>query len=283
MQIMWKSKWTQYVLMTIGTIIITIGVYFFKFPNNFSFGGVTGIAVVVSRLVPWSASTITLVLNMLLLVVGFLFLGKKFGIKTVYVTVLMSLLLAVLEVLCPMTQPLTDQLFLEFVLAILLPSFGAAILFNVGASGGGTDIVAMILRRRTGLDMGTMLFVVDIVVTVSVFAVFDIETSLYAVTGLMAKTIVINGSISDLNLSKYFNIICDDPEPICAFIKEKLHRGATVTDAYGAFSHHDKYIVFTVISRSQAIRLRNFVKQVEPHAFMAICNSSEIIGKGFQE
>ena len=150
----------QYGLITVATLIMVVGIYVFKFPNNFSFGGVTGIAVLLAKLSLFSASTWTFILNMALLVLGFLFLGKSFGIMTVYVSVLMSVGLSVLEKLFPMSAPLTNQPVLELIFAIFLPAFASAILFNVGASGGGTDILAMILKKYTPINIGTALFCV---------------------------------------------------------------------------------------------------------------------------
>ena len=133
----------EYTMITLAAVLLVVGVYFFKFPNNFSFGGVTGIAVVLSAVTPFSAGTINFVINMALLVVGFFFFGREFGEKTVYVSVLISLGLSGLERYVPMAKPLTQEPVLELVFAIVLPALSSAILFNIGASGGGTDIVAM--------------------------------------------------------------------------------------------------------------------------------------------
>jgi len=272
----------EYVILTLAALFLDAGVYFFKFPNNFSFGGVTGISIILNRVLPWSASSYNLVINMLLLVVGFLFIGRDFGIKTVYVSVVSSLTLSLLEKLCPMSAPLTNQPMLELIFAIVLPAVSAAILFNVGASGGGTDIIAMVLRRHTSLDIGKALFCVDLLITVGACLVFDIQTGLFSFTGLMAKTLVIDGVIENINLCKYFTIICENPEPICDFIHKKLGRSATVFSAEGTYSHTPRRVILTVMKRSQAVQLRNFIRQTEPHAFMMITNSSEIIGKGFR-
>lgn len=271
----------QTALMTLGTVLTAIGVYFFKFPNNFCFGGVTGLAVVLGKATPFSPATATFLVNIALLLVGFAFLGRGFGAKTVYVSLLLSGVLWVLEKAFPLAGPLTKQPVLEFTLAIFLPSVGSALLFNIGASGGGTDILAMILRQRTGFNAGSALMAVDFFITAAAFLVFDIQTGLFAFVGLLVKTFVINGAIESINLSKYFNIICDNPQPICQYINEQLRRGATVCGAQGAFTHHSKYIVFTALRRTQALQLRNFVKSIEPQAFIMISNSSEIIGKGF--
>lgn len=135
----------EYAILTLATLVMSAGTYLFKFPNNFSFGGVTGLAVVLSAVSPLSAGTYNFIINMALLVLGFLFLGKGFGVKTVYISVLMSVALSAAEKLFPMSGPLTDQPVLELIFAIAIPGISSAIMFNMGASSGGTDIVAMIL------------------------------------------------------------------------------------------------------------------------------------------
>ena len=259
----------QYGLITVATLIMVVGIYVFKFPNNFSFGGVTGIAVLLAKLSLFSASTWTFILNMALLVLGFLFLGKSFGIMTVYVSVLMSVGLSVLEKLFPMSAPLTNQPVLELIFAIFLPAFASAILFNVGASGGGTDILAMILKKYTPINIGTALFCVDLLITIAACFVFDPTTGLFSFTGLMAKSLVIDGVIENINLCKYFTIVCNDPQPICDFIHKELRRSATVFSAEGSFTHKDKYVIMTVMKRSQAVQLRNYIRFHEPTAFIS--------------
>ncbi|MEG2634314.1 MAG: YitT family protein [Oscillospiraceae bacterium] len=272
----------EYAILTGATVILIIGVYVFKFPNNFSFGGVTGIAIVLGKLLPFSASSITFVINMLLLVVGFVFLGRGFGLKTVYVSILMSVGLGVCERFFPMTKPLTSEPLLELIFAVILPAVSAAILFNREASSGGTDIFAMILKKYTSLNIGISLFLVDLFITVAACFVFDIQTGLFSFLGLMTKSLIIDNVIESINLCKYFTIICDNPEPICDFIQNELHRSATIYKAEGAYSHNEKSVILAVMKRRQAVQLRNFVKEHEPYAFIMITNSSEIIGKGFR-
>ena len=269
-------------ILTLAVLCLDAGVYFFKFPNNFSFGGVTGISIVLNRLLPWSAGSYNFAINMLLLVVGFVFVGREFGVKTVYVSILSSSVLSLLEKFCPMSAPLTNEPVLELIFAIVLPAVSAAILFNVGASGGGTDIIAMVLRKYSSLDIGKALFCVDLFITIGACFVFDIQTGLFSFTGLMAKTLVIDGVIENINLCKYFTIICEDPDPICDFIHKRLNRSATVFTAEGTYSHTPRKVILTVMKRGQAVQLRNFIRRTEPHAFMMITNSSEIIGKGFR-
>ncbi|WP_312501516.1 YitT family protein [Lacrimispora sp.] len=271
----------EYGLITFSIWIMVVGIYFFKFPNNFAFGGVTGFATVISALTHWSASEFTTIVNSVLLVAGFLFLGRNFGIKTVYATLMMSVFLYFLERLYPITRPLTKEPLLELIFAILLPSVGSALLFNTGASSGGTDIIAMILKRYTSLNIGTVLLLVDLAGVILAYFVFGPETGLFSSLGLMAKSLVIGDVIENINLCKCFSIICDDPAPICDYIIHGLNRSATVYEAQGAFSHHKKTVILTTMKRSQALKLKKYIRTVEPTAFILISNSSEIIGKGF--
>lgn len=277
-----RQQIKEYVILTLSTIILSVGIYLFKFPNHFSFGGVTGIAIIVAGISTVSASTVTLILNMALLLLGFVFLGKAFGVKTVYVSVLMSVLLKWMEWVYPMRAPLTDEPVLELIFAIVLPAVGSAVMFNIGASSGGTDIVAMILKKYTSVNIGTALFLVDFVISVCAFFVFDIKTGLFSFCGLMAKSLIIDNVIENINLCKYFTIICNKPEEICEYIQKKLNRSATVFHARGAYMHNEKTVVLTVMKRSEAVELRNYVKSIDPGAFIMITNSSEIIGKGFR-
>ena len=276
-----RQPLTEYGIITLSIWIMVIGMYFFKFPNHFAFGGITGFSIVVSELTHWSASDFTSIVNTLLLVVGFIFLGRGFGFKTFYATMVMSLSLSFLERVCPMSRPLTDEPILELMFAVFLPAVGTAILFNIGASSGGTDILAMILKKHTSLNIGTVLMLVDIAAVASSFFIFGPETGLFSTIGLAAKSLVIDDVIENMNLCKCFNIICDNPEPICDYIINTLNRSATVYRAQGAFSHHEKTVIMTTMKRAQALKLRNYIRQVEPTAFMLISNSSEIIGKGF--
>lgn len=269
-------------MLTIATFVLCIGVYVFKFPNSFSFGGVTGIAVVLGALLPSTPGFITLIINMALLVIGFIFLGKDAGLKTVYVSVLTSILLWAAEFVFPMEKPLTNEPVLEMFFAIALPAFASAVFFNLDASGGGTDILAMILKKYTHLNIGSALFAVDLFIVVAACFVFNPTTGLISLCGLLAKSLVVDDVIENINLCKCFTIICDEPQAICDFITNDLHRSATVYKAEGAYEHNEKHVIIAILKRSQAVELRRFIKANSPTAFIAITNSSEIIGKGFR-
>lgn len=277
------SKGEEFFLLTFATVVMNIGIYVFKFPNHFTFGGVTGIAMIINAVLPaLSVSTYNLIINVLMLGIGFAFFGKSFGAKMVYVSLLSSFGLNFMEWVWPMSQPLTDQPVLELLFAIVLPAFSSAILFNIGASSGGTDIVAMILKKYTHFNIGTALFCVDLLIVVLSCFIFDAKIGLFSLCGLLAKSFVIDGVIENINLCKYFTIVCDEPQIICDYIHKDLNRSATVFAAEGSFTHKEKYVILTVLKRSQAVELRNYVRSVEPYAFIMITNSSEIIGKGFR-
>ena len=276
-----KTQAKNFVLLTVSTLLSAVGIYFFKFANNFTFGGITGLAVLVAKSGIISASDFSFIANILLLIIGWIVLGKKFATKTAYCTILLSFSLSALERIYPVSHPLTNEPLLELMFAIALPALGSAVLFNIGSSSGGTDVIAMIMKKYTSVDIGKALLLSDILITLSGCFVFDISNGLYSFLGLALRSFMIDGFIESLNLSKYFNVVCTSPQPICDFIKENLHRSATIVNAKGAFSGDDKYIIFTVLNRMEAVRLRNFIKENSPDAFLLISNTSEIIGKGF--
>ncbi|MGC4019820.1 MAG: YitT family protein [Muricomes sp.] len=276
-----KDKLKYFLLLTFSTLVMAVGTYFFKFANNFTFGGVTGLAVLVAKTGVLSASDFTFIMNMILLVISFFVLGRKFAAKTAYCSILFSMMLFALERIYPMTHPLTDQPMLELCFAIALPALGSAILFNIGSSGGGTDVIAMIIKKYTSFDMARALLSTDLLITLAGCFMFGIKAGLYSILGLAIRSFMVDSFIESFNLSKYFNVVCDEPEPICDYIVNTLQRSATVCQAHGAFSGKDKYIIFTALNRQQAIKLRNFIKSSQPEAFILISNTSEIIGKGF--
>jgi len=278
----WVKFTYDYGKLTLASVLLAISTWLFKYPNNFSFGGVTGLSVVLSSVIDVSASTINLVINIVLLVIGIVVLGKGFAGKTFFVTIVSTVGISVLDKIKPITEPLTGEPAIELIFAVGITAVASAILFNMDASSGGTDIVAMILKKYSTMEIGSAIFAVDLFIAVSTFFVFDFQTGLFSLTGLFAKSLIMDGAIENFNLCKYFTIITTNPKPICDYIHNELHRSATIYKAEGAYSHTEKNIVLVVLKRSQAVRLRRFIKDVEPTAFMMITNSSEIIGKGFR-
>ena len=278
-----RAEINNFLLVTLGTVLTAVGIYFFKFPNNFSTGGVSGISILLGRLVPFLSPAVTMwAINLILLIVGFLFFGRGFGLMTAYCSMLYSFLTWLFEVIYPMTQPFTDQPFLELCFAMMLPAVGSAILFNCNASSGGTDIVAMILKKYTSLDIGKALLVSDALIAASACFVFGIRTGLFSLLGLVIKAFVVDSVIESINLCKYFSIVTACPDAICDYVIREMNRSSTVIDAVGAYSHEDRKVIMVACRRSEAVKLRHFIKTVDPKAFMFITNTSEIIGKGFR-
>ena len=277
-----KQFLTEYALLTLGTALVAMGTYFFKFPNHFSTGGVTGIAVILSSIFPAvSSSLFASVINVAFLLLGFGVLNRGFGVRTVYCSLLFSGMLAGLEWLVPLSGPLTDEKLLELFFGVILPALGSAILFNTQGSTGGTDILAMILKKFTSLDIGMALLYVDVLIAGSTLILIDIETGLFSLLGLVLKSVLVDSVIESLNRKKSFILVTSCPEEVCDFITHTLHRSATFWKGEGAYSHQDKWVVLTALSRTQAVALRRHLKSIDPHAFMLITNSSEIFGKGF--
>ena len=278
-----KSTLLEWLYITAGILIMTVGIYFFKFPNHFSTGGVTGIAIVLGHYVPSvTPATLVTIINVALLVLGFAVFGKTFGIRTVYASLLMSGTLQLLEILCPMDSPMTSQPLVELLFAVGLPAVGSAILFNLDASSGGTDILAMILRKYTALNIGIALLCSDIIITVSACFAFGMETGLFSILGLIIKSLFMDMVTDNLKTKKCFQIITSDPDPIEKFITGALHRGATRLQGEGVYTHEGKTVLLTVVSRHEAVLLRNYIRRQDPAAFLIITSSTEIIGKGFR-
>lgn len=277
-----RESLVSFGLLTLSSLLIVLGTWLFKYPNNFTFGGITGLSIVLSKAMGISASSLNLIMNIILMVIGIVVLGKDFAGKTIYVCVLSTVGISVMDKLFPILEPVTNEPMLEFIFAVGVPGVASAILFNMDASSGGTDIAAMIVQKYSTLEIGTAIFAVDLIIAVSTFFVFDFQTGLFSITGLLAKTLVIDSAIENFNLCKYFTIITTNPTPICEYIQQSLHRSATIYKAEGAYSHKEKSVILAVMKRSQAVRLRRHVKTVDPSAFIMITNSSEIIGKGFR-
>ena len=278
-----KQWLNDFFILNAGTLLTAVGSYFFKFPNNFSTGGVTGISVVMTHYFPGlSNGTIVSVINIALLIVGLLLLGKGFGFKTFYVTVAFSAMLKILEVIWPMTQPLTDQPFMELLLGVFLPAWGSALLFNIGSSTGGTDIIAMIVKKYFKCHIGRALLIVDFFITLLTFVAFGPETGLFSMVGLFIRSFAVDLFLENMNTYKYFTIITDKPQEIYSYITDVLHRGATVYQAEGLYKHTEKTVIMTAQGKKQALHLQDVIRQKDPHAFVLVTNTSDIIGKGFR-
>ena len=274
---------TWFLLLNLGLAVTAAGIAVFKTPNHFAFGGTSGMSIVLAALFPrWNVGAFMWLINAVLVLLGFCFLGVKRMGWTIYSSFALSFYVSACQALFPLTQPLTGDVFLEFCFAVILPAVGSAIVFNIGASTGGTDIVAMILHEHTSLEIGRALLVSDSAIVLAAILLFGPRTGLYCVLGLVLKTTVVDSVIESLNLRKVCTVICTDPAPVQAFIINELHRSATVQKAEGAYTHGERWLLMTVLTRHQAAQLRNYLHLHTQDAFITIVNSSEIIGKGFR-
>ena len=279
----WGSRLTFFFLINIGLLLTAIGIAIFKTPNHFAFGGTSGMAIVLSTLFPTvNVGGFMWVINMLLVVVGFIFLGFRAMGWTVYSSVALSAYVSLCEEMVPLASPLTHDTMLELCFAVFLPAVGSAIIFNIGASTGGTDILAMILNKYTSMEIGKALLVCDAAIVAVAAYLYGPATGLYCILGLLCKSFVVDSAIENINLRKVCTVVTTNPEGVKSFILNELHRSATVERAYGAYSHQEMEVLMTVLTCRQAARLRNYLHMHDPHAFITIVNSSEIIGKGFR-
>ena len=305
-----------YIIITIGSLIVAFGVYFFSFPNNFSTGGTSSLSILIARVVEIAAprlvpyftpGTIMAVLNIILVIIALIIFGKQFAFKTVYASLLISGATFGLERLLPIEKlaidaklgtlgtalffdetiskgyTLTGEPLIELIFAIACIAVGSAITFSVGASSGGTDIVAMILKKYTNMNISRALFVSDAVLVLASFFIFNIKVGLFSTLGLILKSFIVDIVIDGIYKTKCFHIITSRADEILDFVNNKLHRGATVSLASGSFSHEDKKMIITVLSRGQALQLKEFISQTgDGTDFTFITNSSDVIGKGFR-
>ncbi len=295
-----KKNIKYFLYVNIGILLTALGIHFFKTPNGFATGGVSGLSVVLVNLLPFDISqgTYMLVINILLLIIGFIFLGKGCGILTCYCSLMISLENLLFEQIFPTTNTnifqfdgkMTGEPLLELVYAVLLTGIGSAILFKYKASSGGTDIIALIFKKRTDMNVGTALLFTDFFIALATFInttdgalILDAQTGLFSLLGLFAKIFIIDDIIDSINLCKSFTIITTKPDEINDFIMNTLSHSATVYHAEGAYTHEGRTVVMTVCRRSEAIRLRREVNRIDPGAFMIITKTSEIMGRGFRD
>lgn len=277
-----REKLIYFLLLNFGLAVLAAGVHFFKAPNNFAFGGTSGISILISSLTPFNVGTAMLLINAVLVVIGLIFLGPKRMGVTIYSSMALSVFVDLFERIWPMSAPFTDDKFLELCYAVILPAVGSAIVFNIGASSGGTDIVAMILSDKTSIEIGKALLLSDFLIALAAGGLYGVRTGMYCVLGLLAKAFVVDGVIENINIRKKITIVSQHPDEILEFIMHDLKRGATVYTARGAFSGQDEQVITTVLGRRQAVLLRNHIRRVDPASFITIVNSSETIGKGFR-
>ena len=273
-----------FAFLNLGILMMSAGIYFFKSTNGFATGGVSGISIILAKIFPGvTQATFMLIINVILLILGVIILGKTCGFLTIYCSLMMSVQNWLFEYFVGLEAPLTEYTLLELVYSVCLTGIGAAIMFKCYASSGGTDIVALILKKFTHMNVGEALLVSDFVIAASTIFIYGIEVGLFSLLGLFAKVFVVDDLLDSMNMCKAFTIITTKADEISAFILKEIHHGATIQKASGAYSGEDKQIIITVCKRTEALKLRRRVKEIDPHSFIIITKTSEIMGKGFRD
>ena len=284
----------RWVLMTGGILMMAASVFFFQTPNGFTLGGVAGVALLLQYAFNNPILTQGLfiaVINVILIILGLAILGKQCTVRTIYCSLLYTGVIWGLEQLIgpdkpiqinqfPL-EPLTNEPFMELCYAILLFGIGGAIVFNCGSTSGGTDIIAMILKKYTKLNVGISLLIIDFIVVCVTFLSVPVDIALYSMLGLFAKSFLLDGVIESIGKTKYITIITQKPEEIGEYILNKVKHSYTIYDAEGGYSKEPKKVIVTVCKRGEALKLKTKVKEFDPAAFVIITDANEILGKGF--
>ena len=276
------EKFKEYSIITFGIILVALSVEYFYAPNNIAAGGVTGAAIVVNAVMPsLSVGMVTLVLNVILFIVAFVFIDGKFGVKTIYSSLGLSIIIWIIEkFLNP--SAVTDDLMMATVFGTLISAVGMAFVFNENASTGGTDILAKILNKFFHLDIGKSLLVVDFIITFASILVFGINVGLYAMLSVILLGLIVDRLIEGFNVCKSVFIISKKNDEISKFIINTLDRGCTFLKGMGAYTCQENDVLYAVISRNQFIKLKKFIKEIDPQAFITVGEVHEVLGEGFK-
>lgn len=277
-----KAQILNFAGINAGLLMVATGIVFFRNPNKFASGGVSGFSLLMTYFFPsLPVGGIMLVLNAVILLLGYFILGRERGAGSIYGTFALSGMMWLIEIFVPLSHPLTDQKFLELVYSVFIPGFGSALVFHFGATTGGTDIIAQILSKFFKWKISTSLLITDFLIALGAGLLFGVEACLYSVLGVCLRSFLLDAVMESLRIYKVVVIISERSMDIQHFICHVLGRSATVHTARGAYTVQEKEVVTTVLNRRQALRLQQFIKNEDPKAFITVTNSTEIIGNGF--
>lgn len=263
-------------ILTMAVAIIAAAVYFFLVPSHTSVSSISGLGIVLSNFVPFPLSVITMFLNIVLLIIGFLTCGKEFGIKTVYTSVMLPLFLGIFEVLFPDSGSMTNSQELDVLCYILVVSIGLSILFNRNASSGGLDIVAKIMNKYLHMELGKAMSLSGMCVALSAAIVYDKKTEVLSILGTYFNGIILDHFIFDNNKKRRVCIITEKEEELRQFIIKDLHSGATIYEAIGAYNFEKHNEIITIVDKSEYQKLMNFINRVDSNAFITVYNVSNM-------
>ena len=266
-------------LITFAMLLVSAAVYFFMVPSKIVVGSISGLAMVLAELLHMQMSTITFILNAVLLLVGFIFIGKEFGAKTIYTSLLLPIFLWLLEQLVPVNESMPGNSVYDLVSYILIIALGQAILFNVNASSGGLDVIAKIISKYTHADIGKAVTIGGMITAVTSIFVYDVGTLVVSVLGTYANGIAVDYFIDGFNKRKKICILSDSYKEIQQYIMQDLKRGVTIYTARGGYDGQEKTELVTIMTPNEYKQLLNYLHQSEFKAFVTVYNVSQVIGK----
>ena len=264
------------VILTVAVAIIAAAVYFFLVPSHTSVSSISGLGIVLSNFVPLQLSAITMILNVVLLIIGFFTCGREFGVKTVYTSVMLPLFLGFFEIIFPNFGSMTDSQELDVLCYILVVSVGLSILFNRNASSGGLDIVAKIMNKYLHMELGKAMSLSGMCVALSAALVYDKKTVVLSILGTYFNGIVLDHFIFDHNIKRRVCIITKKEEKLRQFIIHDLHSGATIYEAIGAYNMEKRHEIITIVDKGEYQKLMKFINQEDPKAFITVYNVSNM-------
>lgn len=271
-----KALIKETLILTIAVAIIAAAVYFFLAPSHTSVSSISGLGIVLSNFVPLPLSAITMILNVVLLIVGFLTCGREFGAKTVYTSIMLPLILRLFEIIFPNFESMTGSQELDVLCYILVVSIGLSILFNRNASSGGLDIVAKIMNKYLHMELGRAMSLSGMCVALSAALVYDKKTVVLSILGTYFNGIILDHFIFDHNRKRRVCIITEKEEELRQFIIQELHSGATIYEAIGAYNFEKHNEIITIVDNSEYQKLINFINREDPKAFITIYNVSNM-------
>lgn len=263
-------------ILTVAVAIIAAAVYFFLVPSHASVSSISGLGIVLSNFIPLPLSVITMILNVVLLLIGFVTCGKEFGIKTVYTSVMLPVFLGLFEMLFPNFGSMTDSQELDVLCYILVVSVGLSILFNRNASSGGLDIVAKIMNKYLHMELGKAMSLSGMCVALSAALVYDKKTVVLSILGTYFNGIILDHFIFDNNIKRRVCIITKKEEELRQFITRDLHSGATIYEATGAYNFEKHNEIITIVDKSEYQKLMKFINELDPKAFITVYNVSSM-------
>ena len=274
-----QKKVQEFFVITFGMLLVSAAVHFFMVPSHIVVGSISGLSMVLSQIIGWELSVITFILNAVLLVVGFIFIGKEFGAKTIYTSMLLPVFLWIFERVIPISQSVTGNIVFDLVTYILLVALGQALLFHVNASSGGIDVVAKIISKFTRMEIGKAVTMAGLVTSMTSVIVYDVSILIISILGTFANGLAVDYFIDGFNKRKRICILSDNHEEIQQYVIGKLNRSATLYEAQGAYDNKKRIELVTILTQQEYKQLLHYLHTTQNNIFVTVSTVNEVIGK----